>query len=315
VDTSVTAQFPGASVFNCSQEELGFPDMGLSDVEPKKFYGQNVPRASSGAPAVWYATDPAPLDAVATPVFINGFGVAVTKDDAGAPIMPALSSEQLAALLAGVIGNWRDLGGPDLPVRICRRTPGSGTQATFNLLVSRSQCASPQYSQEVDIAQGDGSFVIENNTTSQVKACLSAARASGLGALGLLGLENNEAAADWEFADINGAKIFDPAGDAVDGSLDRIREDRIISGLYPLWVESTLQKRLHGAPLSARQEALYTFLVTNIGDPLFTKTLPGIVSLAAYWGAFPGASRPDPSRGIGDFTRDGDTCNTSKLVP
>ena len=71
--------------------------------------------------------------------FVGGFGVAVSKNLLNAGLTN-ISTDQLAAVLSGAVENWNQIGGPNLPVRVCRRSPGSGTQATFNQLVSRKAC-------------------------------------------------------------------------------------------------------------------------------------------------------------------------------
>jgi phosphate transport system substrate-binding protein len=46
-----------------------------------------------------------------------------------APGLPRnLSREQLQALLRGTLRNWKEVGGPDLPVRLVLRAPGSGVR-------------------------------------------------------------------------------------------------------------------------------------------------------------------------------------------
>ncbi len=47
----------------------------------------------------------------------------------------SLSTDTLARLFAGQIRNWRDLGGPDEPVRIYSRDENSGTWDSFNSMV------------------------------------------------------------------------------------------------------------------------------------------------------------------------------------
>jgi len=49
----------------------------------------------------------------------------------------ALTLDQIAALFAGRIDNWSQLGGPDEPVRLYVRDDNSGTLETFNALVMR----------------------------------------------------------------------------------------------------------------------------------------------------------------------------------
>ncbi len=46
----------------------------------------------------------------------------------------SLSRQQLKDVFSGKVRNWKELGGPDLPVRINLSSPGSGTRAMFQKL-------------------------------------------------------------------------------------------------------------------------------------------------------------------------------------
>ncbi len=52
--------------------------------------------------------------------------------------LPALTIDQLRAIFAGEITNFRDVGGPNLKITVVLRKPGSSTRATFEDLVMRS---------------------------------------------------------------------------------------------------------------------------------------------------------------------------------
>lgn len=61
-------------------------------------------------------------------VGLDALVVTIHKDN---PISQ-LSMSQLASIYRGEIRNWRDLGGPDLPIRPLHRDSESGTRATFD---------------------------------------------------------------------------------------------------------------------------------------------------------------------------------------
>ena len=46
----------------------------------------------------------------------------------------ALTRAQLKDVFSGKVKNWKDVGGPDLPVKVFLSSPGSGTRATFQKL-------------------------------------------------------------------------------------------------------------------------------------------------------------------------------------
>lgn len=68
-------------------------------------------------------------------IAIDGLAIVVHPDNP----RDSLTTVQLAALFAGEIRNWRELGGPDLPVRLHARDDRSGTYDTFNELVLARQ--------------------------------------------------------------------------------------------------------------------------------------------------------------------------------
>jgi phosphate transport system substrate-binding protein len=62
-----------------------------------------------------------------------------------ANLLKALSKSQLRDLLGGKIGNWKQIGGPDLPVRIVMSEPGSATRS----LVQKEILDGGAYSKDV----------------------------------------------------------------------------------------------------------------------------------------------------------------------
>ena len=68
-----------------------------------------------------------------TPILIARDGLAVVVNPKNS--VASLSIEQLRALFAGRVTNWRDVGGKDGPVRPITREEGSGTRESFVRLV------------------------------------------------------------------------------------------------------------------------------------------------------------------------------------
>jgi len=166
---------------NCTGTAQVSADAGVSDVEPKMFKSPNlidpsypentdIPAGSPGTVAVSSA-DIAKL--VVNALDVTTFGIPVTLDlyralqtiqgktqDDRVENMPSLSREQVASFMAGGIADWSYLTAksgasnvsitsypgvvaPDsTKVEICRRSPGSGTQASYNALFHGSACSS-----------------------------------------------------------------------------------------------------------------------------------------------------------------------------
>ncbi|MFI6168147.1 PstS family phosphate ABC transporter substrate-binding protein [Nocardia sp. NPDC051052] len=61
------------------------------------------------------------------PLALSLFSVIVNTDVG----VRSLTEAQIRDLYLGRVGNWRDVGGPDLPVVLVNRIPGSGTRNTF----------------------------------------------------------------------------------------------------------------------------------------------------------------------------------------
>lgn len=301
----------------CSALSYANPQIGFADVEPSKFTSAfgNVPTDASAIAAGWKITGgDNPANLTYQPAFIGSFGVGVTNN-AIAQGVTNLSLDQLAGILSGDIYSTDQLVATASPltIRVCRRTPGSGTQATFNALVSHKGCgmnvAGVQYAVS-DAASNPQ--VTENAATGDVKTCLNNAQAAGEAGIGIIGLENNSVSSSYNYVSVNGVAIYDPTetlANTVDGKADNIREEKIINGSYPLWVESTVMKSAK-VTLSAQQNAFYNYLAAKAGDPLFTKTYPGFLAL-------PNA-RINGTNNLGEgavnFTRGGDICNLPSWV-
>ncbi|MFM9913810.1 MAG: substrate-binding domain-containing protein [Methylophilaceae bacterium] len=298
--------FVGAARFSHNVQAKADSQIGLSDIEPSKFTPEfgNVPDAAA-VPDEWKNFDPSVL--TGTVAFLGGFGVAASQNLITAG-MTNITEPQLAAVLSGNITNWSQIGGPNLAVKVCRRTPGSGTQGTFNALISHVGCGANKGGAEL-IAGRQADFpgvIFENPTTGNVRTCLQTGNDAGLGTVGILGLENNGSDTKYQIISFDGVKIWDTTGDTVDGKVDSIREDKIISGEYPLYVESTVQER---PGLTGLQHDFYTLLSDKAGDTVFTTSLPGVVTTAAKrtTGAL--------NAGASNFARGGDTCNPSAYQP
>jgi phosphate transport system substrate-binding protein len=67
----------------------------------------------------------------ATIVARDGIAIIVHK----ANVLKGLTAAQARSVFAGEISNWKELGGPDAPIRIISREEGSGTRKSFQKLV------------------------------------------------------------------------------------------------------------------------------------------------------------------------------------
>lgn len=76
------------------------------------------------------ATTPVPSNLVYHEIARDRVSVFVHKDNG----VGSLSRAQLKDVFSGKVKNWKELGGPDAPVKVFLSSPGSGTRATFQKL-------------------------------------------------------------------------------------------------------------------------------------------------------------------------------------
>lgn len=260
---------------NANEQKV--PDAGFSDIEPSKFFGINTP---SGLPE--YAAS----SGVATNTFgALVFGVPVSTNLRNAlqaaqgltpgsetpENMPSLTTTEIRALFTGTVGNWNNFlvtnpsspGGAkialgalpaaatyapaDRKVQICRRSPGSGTQAQFQVIFLNWPCDGNVTLPATAPGNGfTGPVVAENSGSSDVTNCIddfnngsnnSGKNAGGTQrwAIGINSTENNpNNAKDMRFIKING---YAPTIQAVH------------AGNYEDYAEQSFQYRTNAATL------------------------------------------------------------------
>ena len=131
------------------------------------------------------------------PIYALGFGYAITNN------MPDfhLTHAAVNGILSANVYTWNGAGASlatDEDIVVCRRVPGSGTQAVYNLYNNNFPCdtgnanapvdrdttglydaGSKTYSIPASGGDGSGYAVIENSTSGDVRNCLNAAISGG----------------------------------------------------------------------------------------------------------------------------------------
>jgi hypothetical protein len=137
-------------------------------------------------------------------------------------------------------------------------------------------------------------------------------------AIGLLSLETNTVPAGSAWIKINGIQYATGSAasepGSVDGVIDGMYEDVMIRGQLPIFQESTIQWHVSGARAIAGDVLAYAQLARDaFGAPAFTTSLPGVVSIATYYGAtggpIPKSTPLDATLGVMHYTRNGNSCN------
>lgn len=299
------------------------PDGGVSDVEPGIFKGVNLPTA--------YPLVSVNLSTIAANTFTEaavGYGIAAT--DNVLAVKPNLTRSQVTAMISkGGLTTWDTLAptlGVGKPIVLCRRAPGSGSQAAMNAFFNGFPCVGGAATVPSDhgdniATNGSAYTVIENATTGAVINCMNTAYnggsvtvtepnpvpslppvsvtytlPAGSAAIGIIGLEKTRGATDkWNFEAIDGT----PANmvNAANGS-------------YDFYVEQTIQWRsdLVNTPAAPKADFLSKFK-DFAGDPTILAGIPGIAALPTN-GWNPNAY---PAGNVMRGSRVGNTCSPSQL--
>ncbi len=164
------------------------PDAGVSDVAPALF---KAPINTEGETAASSLTAIELASLKATPIYGLAFGLPVTSN---VPATTKFTRSLVAAIMTGNVGTWDEVDGTTGEIVICRRTPGSGTQAVMNLWAGNFPCSAAvnvpadrtaseawdPVARKFTAADGaEGLIVIENSTSSDVVTCLDKAVAGG----------------------------------------------------------------------------------------------------------------------------------------
>ena len=179
LDTNCTLQtaadaVTGGTLYSCVPTVAVPPDAGVSDVEPALFTGINVPTGGVAASAGTIAG----LDAVAR--LAQPMGIIVTSNLYTAGVTN-LTKAQVAGLMTGITADWSNLdffATPAIaagPVIVCRRTPGSGTQAAINDFFFGVPCSTSVLSPKTAQGNGTAYTVIENSSSGALAGCMTAA--------------------------------------------------------------------------------------------------------------------------------------------
>jgi hypothetical protein len=243
-----TCTGPASGAGTCTGQFNRVPDGGTSDVEPSLFQATfNNPAPFSGA---------LNLGAITVRPFVSTiFGLAVSdalyaklQADQGTTGRPSVSQAVVGQMLRNnflfdtvawrlMLPNTND-GTQNSQVTICRRTNGSGTQASANRFFleypyNSGATQSPFTAADSTPGATYGTtagrlFVVEGAATSNVITCLNSANAAGGFAIGHVSYENAQPATGWKFVRING----------YEGGRENAK-----AGRYPYFFEATCQVR------------------------------------------------------------------------
>ena len=318
------------------------PDFGVSDVEPKMFKDPiNVEFGFSQlTPGEALRITPA------SSVNILMMGLPVTNAVANFYI----SRASYGAALNGTITTWSGLGattpagGDDIVV--CRRVPGSGTQAAYNWYFGNFPCGTssvPATQPDTAVVTGGtgttadpfvidnttGYVVLENSASGDVRNCLTKANtggehkfvsadgktysytfAAGTGALGTLSVDSlGKEGGNWTFRTFDGAGNLNAGTQVVTGTGVAPTKANLIAGNYEFAVELSMQYRKSGANvLGGLKKTFVDLFIARAGQSAFN---------TQNWVAgLPGSVNACGTANTATTYRSGDTCgNFARACP
>lgn len=177
------------NAYTCPVTAVGeymVPDAGVSDVAPALF---KFPYNTEGETAAPSLNDDELADLAVTPIYGLAFGVPVTKNVG----MIDLSKADVSNIYAGNAATWSKIKSTETGnMVICRRVPGSGTQAVVNMYFGNYPCTTDFNAPASRISNAAGVWndatntytvgadqtklvVVENSTSGDVRKCLDAA--------------------------------------------------------------------------------------------------------------------------------------------
>ena len=316
------------------------PDFGVSDVEPALFkdplnveFGQTQLSIAEAARLVAFPANSLMMGLPVTNAVGDFF----------------ISRAAYGSALTGIVTNWSALGttapATSDSIVVCRRVPGSGTQAAYNWYFANFPCgasATPATQGDTaSILSGAGTsadpflvdatagyLVIENAGSGDVRNCLAKANNGGVhswkdgagqsykvdfgtggyGALGVLSVDSLGKESGWTYRTFDGAGHLDAGLQTVTGTGLAPTKANLVAGNYEFAVELSFQYRKTGAPnaLAGMKKTFADLFIARAGQSSFN---------TRNWVAgLPGTVNACGSANTTKAFRAGDTCGNYTRV-
>lgn len=187
-------------------------ELGVSDLEPALFKNTvhwPSPSVLGPVPSGTQLTQLTTLSNGSVQANGTAFGIAVSNNGVTSGVTN-LSRQAVASIFSGGSTSWGDvensaavpgaaaIGASTDTITLCRREPGSGTQVAAAVYFLNQGCPGTS----VNFRVGNGTTVIENNTTGQLQACLAAP--GSIGIMNVQSLPTDAALNQWHFVSLDG---------------------------------------------------------------------------------------------------------------
>ena len=204
---------------------------GISDVEPRRFAGENWVNANSGSAVFGTAAlSNSELNTLDSQALIGAtFAIAVNKNGSTAGVTN-LARQDITTIFSGLAKNWNKIPNaartgtlPAGGITLCRRDAGSGTQASASVFFNGTTCSQSSYT--FPTATSGTLTVNTNNTTGTEISCINGTG----GAIGILVYDTSILAANPNIQYV---------------SIDGVAPSKInaANGSYDFWYEATANK-------------------------------------------------------------------------
>jgi periplasmic binding family protein len=275
---TVTADTQNTTNGSCVTKDT--VQLGISDVEPAAFVGENYGSEYT------FVNYPQPtvsqLNSLDKGTLIGEAYAAIVSNQAGGTAIfntaggfatTGLTTQELATIFAGKTTDWgnvpsaKALGTAGGAITLCRREPGSGTQTVTSTHFLGTTCGAAGVAFDTPTS-GNGNTVIEGFATSDVLTCVQ----NHAGSIGLVTLQTA--------AKITGANATQITLDGVQGTAITAAQDQ-----YRWYGEAYYVKNDSSLPAGSVQLALANKIISDLQSAQNTPTSavdPNIVALPKY---------------------------------
>ena len=247
------------------------------------------------------------------------FGVYVNTANSELASLTSLSKSSISAIFQGLYSDWNQVPRNDgsntpvttssLPILVCKRESGSGTQVATSVFFNNKGCGA-DYAFATEAVPGNV-LVKENNTTGLQRTCVTtttgtiatgpnAGTYSGVGAIGVVVAE----------ADTAGRKLIKVDGQGTLGTTIGNLAPLAAAGDYPFWFEATANKGSAFTAAPAATQTLGNKLIGFLQKKATTATSPSVLALPAFnTASYPLAAGVPP---IAIGTRSKNSCSSQQ---
>jgi hypothetical protein len=267
-----------------------YVQLGVSDVEPDQFKGENYPTSGFLAPV---ATNPRANMRKVDSAIGQAFAIYVNTSLTGSAATPlVLSKQDITSIFSGLYSDWSQVpladGSGFLPagsIFVCRRDVGSGTQAGASIYFNDQGCSKAGYTFT------SGNQI--NNSTGAMLTCIN-------GHAGAIGIANIQSQAKVGVAGTTPMSIVN-----IDGMVPSVLN--AANGHYDYWFEATFNTA-NRLVANSNPDKLAQIMIDRLSNAATTPASDPSVFALPVGSNTPTLPQADPTHPISLGTRGGNSC-------